>query len=190
MKFIRNALWGLYVNLFMIILLLFSSFYELIENGAVGWIQWLLLALIVISGILNLIFAVKNIINTCRLYKNGEYNSLRKYMKVLKLGSIPYFVLNFAIYFLLFMVLFAATHGVLVATPIPFLFLPPILFAYLTVLFTSSYGIGFLAIIKKEKRLKSRSLIIHVLLQLCFVLDIISTIILLIRYKVEQTNNI
>lgn len=188
MKLVRNTLLWLYVNLFMIILLLISSLQALVKNRTGNWMQWLLVALVVITGILNVIFAIKNIINSCRLYKNREYNSLRQYMKVLKLGSIPYFILNFAIYFLLFIILFAASRGIIVVTPIPlFIFSPPILFTYLEVLFTSSYGIGFIAIINKEKRIKSVSFIIHVLLQLCFILDIISTIVLLTRYKVEHT---
>jgi hypothetical protein len=188
MKLIRNTLSGLYVNLFMVILLMARLLWGLTNNNMGDWMRWLLTAAVVISGISNVIFAVKNIINTCRLYKNREYNSLRKYMKVRKLGVIPYFVLNFVIYFLLFTLFFAASRGLILFTPIPLIFLLPIFFTYLTVLFTSSYGIGFVAIINKEKRLKNGKLIIHVLLQLCFILDVISTIILLMKYKDEQTN--
>lgn len=188
MKFIRNTLLGLYVNLFMVILLIVSLLRGLTKNSMGNWMQWLLIVAVIISSISNVIFAVKNIFDTCRLYKNREYNSLRKHMKMLKLGTIPYFALNFIIYFLLFMLFFAASRGLIIFTPIPLLFLLPIFFTYITVLFTSCYGIGFAVIINKEKNLKSGKLIIYVLLQLCFILDVISTIILLIKYKVEPTN--
>ena len=190
MKFVRNTLLGLYVNLFIVILLLVRLLQELTINNAESPIQRLLIIAMVISLILNVIFAVINIINTIRLYKNREYNSMRTYMKVLKLGSIPYFVLNFIIYFLLFMLFFAASRGLIMFTPTPLLFLIPIFFTYLNVLFTSFYGLGFIATISKEKKLSKGKMLIHVLLQLCFVLDVISTIILLREYKVDKQTDI
>ena len=188
MKYIRKTLLGLYINLFIVILLMVSLLHRLTKNNIGNWMQWLLIAAVVISSISNVIFAVKNIINTYRLYKNREYNSMRKHMKVLKLGTIPYFILNFIIYLLLFLLFYAASRGLIIFTPIPLLFVVPIFFTYLAVLFTSCYGIGFIAIINKEKNSSKGKLIIHVLLQLCFILDVISTIILLIKYRVETTN--
>ncbi|WP_066501295.1 DUF6652 family protein [Abyssisolibacter fermentans] len=185
MKLIRNTLLWLYVNLFMVILLIVSLLSALIKGNMGNWIQWLLIIVITISNILNMIFAVKNIINTCRFYKNREYNSLRKHMKTLKLGIIPYFILNFIIYFLIFMIFFTASRGIIIFSPIPLLFLIPIFFTYLIVLFTSCYGIGFVLILGREKKIKRGMQIIHFLLQMCFVLDVIDTIILLIKYKVE-----
>ena len=188
MKLVRNALLVLYINLFLVILLLVSLLWGLI-NHMENWIQWLLTVAVVISGILNVIFAVKNVLNTFTFYKNKEYNSLRKCMKVLKLGVIPYFVINFVVYLLLFTLFFAASRGLMIFTPIPLFFLFPIFFTYLTVLSsTSPYGIGFAVILRKGNRLKNRELMIHVLLQLCFVLDVIGTLILLLKYKVEKTN--
>ena len=185
MKFIRNTLLGLYVNLFLVILLIVSLLHGLAKNNMSNLTQDMLVAVVVVSGVSNVIFAIKNVINTCGLYKRGEYNSLRKHMKVLKLGTIPYFVLNFILYFLLCLLFFAASRGLIIFTPIPLLLLLPIFFTYLTVLFTSCYGIGLIAIISKENSSKRGNLIVHVLLQLCFVLDVVSTIILLIKYKVK-----
>lgn len=185
MKIIRETLLGLYINLLMIILLLASAFRGLLKNNMGNWIQWLLIAAVVVSGIFNILFGIKNIYNTWRLYKNNEYNSLRKYMKRLKLGAVPYFILNFVLYFFLFTLFFAASRGIFIFTPIPLFFLVPIFFTYLSVLLTSCYGIGFAAILNKEKNLGSGKMIIHVLLQICFVLDVLSTIILIIKYKYE-----
>lgn len=188
MKSVKNMLLGLYINLFIIILLLASLLGGLTKNDKGNLIIYLLIAGGIISGISNAVFAVKNAINACKLYKNREYNSMRKYMKVLKLGAIPYFILNFLLNFFLFSILVLGSRGILLVTPMPLLFLFPIFFTYLTVVFTSSYGIGFAAIVNKEKGLKKRKLVFRILLQSCFILDVLSTIILLIKYKVKEIN--
>lgn len=183
MKLIRNTLFCLYVNLFMVILLLVSLFWGLLSNNMGNWVQWLSFSILVLSGILNVIFAVKNILSTLELYRNNEYNGLRRHMRVIKFGLIPYFIFNFIIYFLLFMLLLAASHGIFLFSPIPLIFVIPGFFTYLTVLFTSSYGIGFLLILNKGKLINKKRLLIYILLQFCFILDEISTVILLVKYK-------
>lgn len=144
---------------------------------------------LVISGILNIVFAAINIKNTYKLYRNNESAYLRKFMKVLKLGAIPYFMLNFILYLLLFMLFFAASRGIIMFSPIPLMFLIPVFFTYLSVLFTSLYGMGFAFAMQKEQKMKTGKLIIHILLQLCFVLDVLDTLILLKNYKIEQVVN-
>lgn len=182
MKYVRNALIGLYVNLLLIIFFWICLFSGLV-NDDMGWKQLTLIMFIVISGVLNMIFAITNIINTYKLYKRREFDVLRKYMKAIKFGAIPYFILNFLFFVLLFMLFAAATRGIMLVTPMPLLFLIPIFFTYLSVLFTSSYGIGYAAIMHKERKLKTGKLVIHIILQLCFVIDVLDTIVLLRKYK-------
>lgn len=190
MKLVKNALISLYINLFVIILLLVSLLkFGLIKNDIGNLIKYLLIAGVIISCIFNAIFALKNVLKAYQLYKNKECNSLRKHMKALKFGVIPYFVLNFVIYLFLFAILFVGSRGIMIVTPIPLIFLFPIFFTYLIVVFTSSYGICFAVINSKEKGLSKMKLVLYTLLQLCFVLDVISTVILLIKYKkVEEIN--
>ena len=185
MKLVRNTLIGLYANLFSIIFLIVGLLRGAIKRNMGSLTKGLLIGLAIITSVLCLILAIINIINTCSLYKNKDYNSLRKSMKTLKLGMIPYFILNFLFYLLLALLFFAASRGMIIFTPIPILLLVPVFFTYLTVLFTSCYGMGFIAIINKENRINSGKMIIHILFQLCFVLDVISTIILLNKYKAE-----
>lgn len=186
MKLVRNLIMGIYINIFLVILLVLLLFRSLTNPSNGRWILIVVLCVTGISSILNMILGLRNIINTFQLWKNNEYNSLRKYMKVLKFGTVPYFIINFIVYALIFLIFFAASRGIIIFTPIPLIFIVIIFITYLTVIFTSSYGIGFLAIIKKEKRIKAGNFIIHILLQLCFVLDVIDTMILLIKYKREQ----
>jgi hypothetical protein len=118
-----------------------------------------------------------------------ETIALRKYMKRLKFGAIPYFILNFLFYLLLFLFFFAASRGIVVFTPLPLFFLIPIFFTYLSVLFTSPYAIGFIVALRNEDKMKIGKLVIHILMQLCFVLDVIDTIVLLKKYKTQQVLN-
>lgn len=167
MKNVRNALLGLYFNLLMVILLLFFLFKGMLDNNMGNWVQWTLAAGLFVSGIFNVVFAVMNAVKTFSFYKNNDYNSMRKNMKTLKFGIIPYFVINFIIYLLLFLLFFVASRGIILVTPIPLIFLIPIAFTYFTVIFTSTYGIGFSLILYKEKRLRAGKLILHIILQLC-----------------------
>lgn len=183
MKPVRLALFGLYLNLFLIVLLLVCFIGQILIYNNPHWSNWLIVVLIIISGIFNFIIAFKNIISSITLFKNSDHASLRKNMKTLKLGLIPYFVINFILYLFIFLILFAASRGIIMFSPVPLFFIIPIFFTYLAVLFTSFYGIGYALILRKENRLKNSSLVIHVLLQLCFVSDVISTMILNTKYN-------
>lgn len=187
MKYVRNALIGLYVNLFLIVFFWICLFWGLMKDDT-GWEQLTIIIFLVISGIINIVFAIINIINAIKLFKNKEFDFLRKYMKKIKLRAIPYFILNFIFFFLLFMLFAAATRGIMLATPFPLLFLIPVFFTYLSVIFTSSYGIGYVAFLYKEGKIKTSKLIIHIILQLCFVLDVLDTIILLKKVKENKEN--
>jgi hypothetical protein len=161
-------------------------FWGLIDNEIGSWRQWIATFALVISGVLNVVFAIVNIKNAYQLYKNRESITLRKYLKRLKFWAVPYFILNFVFYLLLFLLFFAASRGIFIVTPIPLFFLIPIFFTYLSVLFTSPYAIGFAAVLRSESKMKTGKLVIHVLLQLCFVLDVVDTIVLLKKYKPQQ----
>jgi hypothetical protein len=182
MKNVRNALIGLYFNLFIVIFLLRGLIYD--NNSK--WLKWILVFALIVSEIFNIVFAGINAVNSFIFLKNGDYNSMRKNMKALKFGVIPYFAINFIIYGLLFLLLLGASRGFLFFTPIPLLFLIPVFFAYLTVIFTSSYGIGFSLVLYNKKRISTGKLVLHIILQLCFVLDVIDTIILIAKNKVVK----
>ncbi|GKU25150.1 DUF6652 family protein [Clostridium folliculivorans] len=186
MKNVKNTLIGLYFNLFIVILSLLFLLRGLTHSNMYAWLKWIFVFALIVSETFNIVFAGINAVNSFILLKNSDYNSMRKNMKALKFGVIPYFVINFIIYALLFLLFFAASRGLIVFTPIPLLFLIPVFFAYLTVIFTSSYGIGFSLILYKEKRIKTGKLVLHMLLQLCFVLDVIDTIILVSKNKVVK----
>lgn len=184
---IRNTLLGIYVNLLLVIGVWVFLFWGLINNNYTIWI--LLSLALVFSEIVNLVLTFQNIRNTYQLYKNGEYNYLRKSMQMLKLSTIPYFLLNFIFYLLLILIFFMGTRGIIIFTPVPLLLSIPIFFTYLTVLCSAAYGVGFIAILWKEKSFTIGRTIMHILLQICFVLDVMDTIVLLRKYKAKEDPN-
>ncbi len=189
MKLVRGLLIGIYTNILFVILLLALMFISSTNPSIGGRLLLGVLFAAIISGIFNMVLGILNIWSAFQLYRKKEYTVVRKRMKVLKLGSIPFFIINFLVYFLLFILFVAASRGILLFTPIPLFFTVFIFFTYLIVIFTSSYGIGFLAIVKREKKINTGSFVIHILLQLCFVLDVFDTIILLFKYKKDLASD-
>jgi hypothetical protein len=68
--------------------------------------------------------------------------------------------------------------------PLGLLTIPILIFiSYIVLLYTSLSSILFLIHIKKNKLINLPMFILHFLLQICFCWDIISTIILVIKYS-------
>lgn len=107
-------------------------------------------------------------------------------MSRLKLGAVPYFILNFLFCAGLAFLVVASSRGFIIFSPIPILFVIPIFLTYGTVVSTSIYGIFYIASLLKEGKITIGKAILHILLQICFVLDIVDTLVLLIIYRVKK----
>jgi hypothetical protein len=138
-----------------------------------------IIILFIVFGMINIIYSIK-----CGLKR--EYKKLEKYMKILKLSSIPYFIINFICIGLFVVVLLAASRGFgIVYLPIPFIL------TWFVVVVTSSYGIVELIVLFGKKDISIKNFILYIILQLCFVIDIISTFWILKQIKnseVQQNN--
>jgi hypothetical protein len=132
------------------------------------------------------IIFVGNIICVIILFKKNPDN-LFKYVVGLKLGLIPYWGINL---FNFILITFLGIVGS-VFVPLAFIFLPGfwIFKTYITLLCTSFPSILFLIHLKKNNLISLPMFVLHLLLQICFFGDIISTIILLIRYKIIMDYN-
>ncbi|MEL7569144.1 MAG: DUF6652 family protein [Eubacteriaceae bacterium] len=186
MKLAKYTLVGIYLVFFSaVLMLILNIIWSITQYDNFDLMQWLNYLIIGLNAAYNIVLAIINIINSIKLFRNNDYNSLRKYMKLIKLGAVPYFLVNFIFYFCLYTVGFILTLGLAI-----FSVITPILITYLSVLYTSVYGIGFTALLYKQKKLTAIQLLIHVLLQICFILDVISTIILLVKNKPEKNLSI
>lgn len=135
-----------------------------------------------------------NIGNAIRLRKAGDYNTLRNAMRKVKLGSIPFFIGNLTI-----LLCEALLYG-LASLPFVWMGLPAVIYvvwlwivigvSYSITPMSSMYGIAFIQLLKKEKKISAGMRTLYILLQICPALDIISTVFLLIKYKKEETENV
>jgi len=144
-------------------------------------------ALSILLAIVIVILLIFSVFQSIKLFHKNETEELRKQMKRIKFSMIPFYVINFGVFTFFFMLLFAASRGIIIFTPFMIPFLLQIGFTYLTVVGTSSYGMLFAYSNYKNNLTKLDKSILLVILQLLFVLDIVATIILL---KDKELNHI
>lgn len=135
--------------------------------------------LMVLSGlillavsIINIVFSIIIAIRTQDLAK--VRNEMRKIMLFIKLLSIPFFIINFAIW--------TGVVGTVSLFPGGFLiwiFVPVIVFlTFIILLVTSSFSISTVILYGRSKLLNKHEIVIHILLQLIFVIDVFDAIFL------------
>lgn len=111
-------------------------------------------------------------------YHQNKAEILRSSWKLLKLYSIPFYILNFLYSFLVWFVLVGASRGILI-----FLVPIPIVITGLMILESGCVGICYLMYLRKQPENNGGPAGIHYVMQLLGVLDIISTILILRTYK-------
>jgi hypothetical protein len=138
--------------------------------------------LLIIWSIIFLLFVICNIIYLQRNVRNNNLEIIKKYCKLVKYSLIPFWIINFIAYLGLFLSFSFIMMGWV------FLFIPiPIFFNYIILLSTSSYSISYLLLLKKHNIINKNNFIINMILQLCFVLDVIGIIYLNKKYN-EKSN--
>jgi hypothetical protein len=135
----------------------------------------------IISPIWFIIYIVLSIINIIALvsdYKNNDLKILFNKMKRIKIGLIPYWIINFICYLPISMVWIVAGHG------FGFIVVPIFIFASYTVLIlTSIFSIVYLNKLQKNNIIIKKQFILHTILQLFFVIDIIDIIYILKKWS-------
>ncbi len=105
MKLAKYTLVGIYLVFFSaVLMLIFNIIWSITQYDNFDLMQWLNYLIIGLNAAYNIVLAIINIINSIKLFRNNDYNSLRKYMKLIKLGAVPYFLVNFIFYFCLYTV--------------------------------------------------------------------------------------
>lgn len=133
-------------------------------------------------GVYKIYWGIKNFITSVSLAKAGDSDRLRAFMKTAKFGSIPMYIIVFTINLITWAFFIIATRG-LVIFSFPFMIAPAVFFTYLNVIFTSVFSICFLIDKKSKGEISAAFMVINILLQLCFVTDVIDTIYLCIKFK-------
>lgn len=186
MKKVRNILISYYIYLISFVMVfvsfIFGSSYELLNKMTLVFGVSCIIAFCTIMA-----FGIICIIDAIRLFRNEDYNLLRANMKILKYSLIPYFIINFGINAIVFIIFLGASRGLLIFTPIPLLFGALIIFAYISVLFSSSYSVLFILLNLKRKKIKIGKTVLFIWMQLCFVIDVLGVMIMLIKFKKEKS---
>ncbi len=118
--------------------------------------------------------------------KSNDNIGLRIGMKRMKLASIPFFLANFLYFILLALLMVVVSRGFIIFTPIPLLFLMAIGMTYVIMICTSGYGMCYLAYQKKCGQITKGKMVLHVIAQLLFLLDIIDTVVLVLRNRTPE----
>lgn len=131
---------------------------------------------------------VRNVRNAVTLGLQGDIDACLKGMLIHKYGLVIFFLVNFALLFLLYMggtlISLVATRGAALFMILPFL-LPMVLFSvavtWIIMLPGSIYGLQVVRISKKEGKLSGKSAAWNSLFQFIFLTDILSTMYLAVK---------
>ncbi|MDO5387597.1 MAG: hypothetical protein Q4F63_00015 [Clostridia bacterium] len=145
----------------------------------------ILITLFIFYLVYKIYWGVRNFMTAVALTKDGDDKKLASFMKVAKFGSIPMYVIVFTINFVVWAVMVLATRGIGIFA-LPFAILPTVFFTYLNVIFTSIYSICFLIDKKNKGEISAVFMVINILLQLCFVIDVIDTIYLCFKFRKKK----
>jgi hypothetical protein len=135
---------------------------------------------IILYGIFFVLLII-NSIHALYLLLRKKISAAGRYFKILKLSSILFWIINFITTASVFGVMVFATRGIgIILSPIP------VMVSYLMLLATSLYSIVYLRLLYKNGALDKREFKIHLILQLIFTLDIIDTIYLIVKKRLNQ----
>jgi hypothetical protein len=162
--------------LFLISLYLFTITHYFLDNIILEVIFGLLLF---VSSIANVVISLKCAFTTQEIEK--VRNEMRRIMLFIKLLSVPCFVVNFLIW---------ALYGIVPMGFVMWIFLPLVIFiTYSVLLVTSSFSVSTIILYGKSKKLSKVEIIVHIWLQLIFVIDVIDAIYLFIVLNKRETSN-
>lgn len=113
-------------------------------------------------------------------FKKNKTKVLYKKMKRVKIGLIPFWIMNFICYIPISFVLIVIGHG-LGFFIVPFF----VLGSYIVLLLSSLFSIAYLFNLRRNHVISTKKAMIHSIMQLFFVIDIIDTI-----YIIRKLNKV
>ncbi|MDR1131063.1 MAG: hypothetical protein LBL15_01415 [Oscillospiraceae bacterium] len=137
--------------------------------------------------LLSVVLAVINIIRGIKAYMASLYhvgmNDSFGTILAFKIGLVPFFLINFVLWAVVFVIGAFNPFMMFLWIFIPF----GIGYTYLMLLATSAYTIPHIIRLKRGGHLTKRQCVFHVVLQLLFVTDVIDSIIFYSKYRKHNT---
>lgn len=177
MKIAKVFLVSMYIQLIVSLVIPVSIF---IICGKTGWTAAgvLLLAVFLLVILAVQITGWVGVGLAASTYHGGRYENLKKGWKLLKLGSIPFYILNFLYCFFVWGILVGASRGMLIIlVPIP------VIITCTLVVQSGCFGVYYVKYLRADRPKEERPSKVHYVLQLISGLDVVSTLCLLRRYK-------
>ena len=172
---------GLHIHLILsilVIVVLFIDQWGTLGTSFFGFYLFMIAVVVIIGWIMVIMAALAN--------KKQKYDELKKAWKLLKLGSIPFYIVNFFYSFFVWFVLVAASRGIFI------IFVPIPIMLTCTFIFQSGCVSAFYINILRHNMMMNMPASpylyqnisgIHYLLQFIPVLDVISTFLILDKCK-------
>lgn len=176
MKSAKLFLWGMYFHLILSMLVPFGMLYLLNRERETlaSWLFLLYLAMIAMLHILGWICVAMAVVT----YRQKQTAKLRHGWKLLKLWPIPFYVLNFLYSCFIWFILVGASRGILIFwVPIP------IFITYVLIFQSGCVGICNIMYLRKQPENFGKPGGIHYVLQLVPILDVVSTVMIMRKYK-------
>lgn len=176
MKSAKVFLWAMYVHLVFSIAVPVGIVVSCIDEGWNGvGIGLLLLYCLETVAIQVIGWACAGL--AVAAYRKGQWEKLLLGWKLLKLKSIPFFVINFIYSVLVWFILVGASRGILILlVPIPIIYTCTMVFQ------SGCVGICYIKYLRKHSESGNRPSGIHYVLQLMAVVDLVSTAVILKKY--------
>lgn len=168
--------WFLNIS-FVVFLYISFGIYSMESN----LIKILIVVLLILSGFGNIIMSIISAFHSIDI--NYRRNSMINRMLFFKLSVIPFFIFNFMLWTGVFGTLMLFPGGIFVLALVPII----IFLTFTVLLVTSSSTISVLVYCYRAKQIDISKLIVHIVLQLIFVVDVIDSIYL---YKILRKKQI
>lgn len=181
---------GLYLNLicFCLIFTIEAIFKDTSFSDKTLLYLNIIIIIWLVLGVFTLVLYIINIIFAFIDFLNKDIVFFRKAMILMKFGTIPFFIVSFVI----FVWALLSVGFVTMITLGLGVFMIPIVLGIggtvftLVLALTSLYSILFLIRLKRLNGIEKGGLIIHIILQLIFILDDIGALILAIKYSKKK----
>lgn len=169
---------GMYVHIVLSIAVPIGVFFAArYEHGGISFL--LLAGYFLMVGAVHFLGWISAGMAICA-YRSGDYGKLIQGWKLLKLRSVPFYILNFLYSFIIWFVLIGASRGILV------LFVSiPVFFTCSMIVQSGIFGVCVVRYLSRLPGYEKRLAWIHYILQLISVLDLISTILILKKYPAD-----
>ena len=129
-----------------------------------AWCLWIIILFFIL---------VINLIKLIRLFNANEIDVIQKYTYTIKYSLIPYWIINFFLSLIFWIIILGASRGLGV-----FILPLPILFNFCMLCFTSMYSVSYILLLWKNDYIKNSHFLLYTVSQFFFVIDILGLVIL------------